>query len=215
MVLTPGDADSALTIGSVDYLGSPASNSGYGPNAAGQVKPDVCGMGVSASAFSSNSYTNLDGTSLSTPQIAGWAACLWQANPAATPYQLRQAIRRCASSYSAPTAHIGYGVPNFQCTEQILNVKDTPPSFTPSRWVIASPNPFNNELKLAVSPEENGYVDLTMADMAGRKVMDIRQYFIRGYNAPFTISLPELPAGIYVLKAGSANRQEVIKLEKY
>ena len=156
----------------------------------------------------------LDGTSLSTPQVAGWAACLWQANPTATPYLLRQAIIKCASSYTAPTAHIGYGVPNFQCTEQLLNVKDTPAPFTPAKWVIATPNPFGNELKLAVSPNESELVAFCLMDMAGKKILSFQRYLYGGYNLPFTVPIPELPAGIYMLRAVCATQQQVVKLEK-
>jgi hypothetical protein len=50
-ILTPGDADSALTVGAVWSTGAVALLSGYGPNASGRVKPEVCGMGMSASTF--------------------------------------------------------------------------------------------------------------------------------------------------------------------
>jgi len=53
--MTPGDADSALTIGAVDVNGIVADFSGYGPNAAGQVKPDVCAMGVATIIFNGGS----------------------------------------------------------------------------------------------------------------------------------------------------------------
>ncbi len=215
MILTPGDADSALTIGSVDATGAVWPASGYGPNAAGQVKPDVCGMGHGGWTINpSGGYNPLDGTSISTPQIAGWAACLWQANPNATTYQIRQGIIRCASAYSAPTNHIGYGIPDFTCTEQLVNVKDTPAPFTPSNWVIASPNPFNNELRLEVAPDATQNVDFSLADMTGRKVYSTRLYLCKGFNPPVTLSLPGLPAGVYVLKAVSAAQQQVLRLEK-
>jgi serine protease AprX len=215
MILTPGDADSALTIGSVTSSLTPYYSSGYGPNAAGQVKPDVCGLGQTASVFyGTNGYGALGGTSLSTPQIAGWAACLWQANPTATPWLIRQAIIRCASSYSAPTDHIGYGVPNFACTEQILKVNQPQPPFTGANWVIATPNPFGNELLLAVSPEENGNVDFMLMDIAGRTVSDTRHYMAKGTNQTVSISLPDVHAGVYVLMAVSATQQQVLKVVK-
>ena len=215
-ILTPGDADSALTIGSVDISGVPAGNSGYGPNAAGQVKPDVCGMGQPANIFNTSSgYGTEAGTSFSTPQIAGWAACLWQSLPGATPYQLRQAIIKCASSYNTPGTHIGYGVPNFQCaTNVLLYVKGTPPEFTASQWVIASPDPFVNELRLAVSPDTDGFVDLSLIDITGKTITTLRRQFYKGFNAPVSLSLPWLPSGVYILKAVSATKQQVIRLEK-
>ena len=213
-ILTPGDADSALTIGSTDNTGTPAVSSGYGPNAAGQVKPDVSALGQGAALLTGSSTGSGDGTSFSTPQVAGWAACLWQANPGATPYQVRQAIIRCASSYSSPGVQLGYGIPNFACTAQLLNVSTPPPPFSPADWVIATPNPFNDEIKIAVDPDANGYVDFTVTDMAGRKVAALHEYCYKGYNTPLVLSMPYLCPGIYILKAVSSAQQQVIKLEK-
>jgi serine protease AprX len=214
MILTPGDADSALTIGSVDGTGSVWHTSGYGPNAAGQIKPDVCGLGHGAYVFTNPGDGASDGTSFSTPQIAGWAACLWEANPNATPYQIRQAIIRCASSYSAPGPHIGYGIPDFHCTEHVLNVKEMPPPLSVINWVIAAPDPFNDEIKLTVSPSASQDVDFTMIDMTGKTVASLHQFLFNGYPTSITLSVSYLPAGVYVLKAASATQQQVLKLEK-
>jgi len=214
-IMTPGDADSALTIGSWDTdINGPASTSGYGPNADSVIKPDVTTLGQEASVFSSTGYTIGSGTSFSTPQIAGWAACLWQANPNATPYQIRQAIIQCASSYTNPGPQIGYGIPDFECTNYALNVKDTPPPFTPAKWVIAAPNPFNNEIKIFVSPNTSQNVNFCLMDMTGKKIASLETYLYTGYNTPITISVPGLPDGVYILQAVSSTQQEVIKLVK-
>jgi hypothetical protein len=213
-ILTPGDADSALTIGSVNSSGTPASSSGYGPNAAGQIKPDVCGMGQGANIFTGSGYGTADGTSLSTPQIAGWAACLWQADPTATPYKLRQAIIKCASTYTAPTPQFGYGIPDFECAHLALDVRDTPLPFTPSNWVIPTPNPFGNTLQLNLFPNATGYVGLKLTDISGKTITSMHVYLYKGNNLPIDLPTWDLPTGIYVLKAISATQQQVIKLEK-
>lgn len=214
MVLTPGDADSALTIGSVDGTGAPYISSGYGPNAASRIKPDVCGLGHLASVFIAGGYGQLDGTSLSTPQIAGWATCLMQANPAATPYQIRQAIIMCASSYSSPGVQLGYGIPDFQCTEHILNVKETPSPLNGGRWISVAPNPFDHEITISAAPSENGNVTFTITDMTGKTLMSFSRFLASVYNQPFAVEMPSLPAGIYVLKASTATQQAVMKLVK-
>jgi serine protease AprX len=213
-ILTPGDADSALTIGSVEISGINAFTSGYGPNAAGQTKPDVCAIGQPANVFTQTGYGTEDGTSFSTPQIAGWAACLWEGIPSATPYLLRQAIIKCASSYSTPGPQIGYGIPNFECTYQALDVKDTPPPFSSSNWVIAMPNPFRNDAVLAVAPNTSGEVEFSITDVSGKKVMSWQQYFRNGYNTPMSIPMQSFAPGVYFLKATSATQQQVQKLLK-
>lgn len=214
MILTPGDADSALTIGSVDMAGSAWYTSGWGPNAAGQVKPDVCAFGHSANIFTATGYGQEDGTSFATPQIAGWAACLWQANPSSTPFMMRQAIIRCASHYSAPDGHNGYGIPNFQCTEQVLSVIDTPAPFSGANLVSASPSPFTNNLQLAFSPSADGNINFTITDMAGKTVSSFQIFASKGYNEPITIPLSTLPTGLYILKAVSSTQQQTLRLMK-
>jgi serine protease AprX len=213
-ILTPGDADSALTIGSVEVTGINAPTSGYGPNAAGQIKPDVCALGQPANVFTQTGYGAADGTSFSTPQIAGWAACLWEAIPAATPYQLRQAINKCASSYNTPGPQIGYGIPNFECTFQSLNVKDTPPPFSSANWVIAMPNPFTDVPVIAVSPNTSGNVDFRLSDISGKIITSFQLFLKTGYNTPISVPVAGLPAGVYILKAVSATQQQVLRLVK-
>jgi hypothetical protein len=214
-ILTPGDADSALTIGAVDYTGAPAAFSGYGPNAAGRTKPDVSALGVNAAVFNAaGGYGADNGTSFSTPEIAGWAACLWQTTPLATPYQLRKAIIQCASAYTSPGPQIGYGVPNFECTAEALSLLDTLFAFSSAEWVFATPNPFTDQLKISASPAMAGNVRFQLFDIAGKVMTDTQQYLYQGYNAPVYISIPALPVGTYMLRVASASQIQTLKLEK-
>jgi len=218
-IMTPGDADSALTIGAVWSTGVPADFSGYGPNAAGRIKPDVCGMGEAATIFSTGTtqlFTTGDGTSFSTPQIAGWAACLWEATPTATPARIRHAIIQCASRYSDPDTlgQLGYGIPNFECTALALNVPDTPNPSASSNFVVVMPNPFYSQLTLSVAPKTSGIVTFRLIDMAGKEVFSFQNYLDQGYNSPFSIPAGALLPGIYILKATSSKQQQVLKLEK-
>jgi subtilisin family serine protease len=213
MVLTPGDADSALTIGSVNITGAAAFNSGYGPNAAGQVKPDVCAMGEPASIFFGAGYGTENGTSFSTPQVAGWAACLWQSNPSATPYRIRQAIIKCASRYTSPDTHLGYGIPNFQCTADLLGIVNPVPE-THENWITGLPNPFQDNLQLSIVGDTEQGISFNMVDVAGKTVFTGTSNIHKGHNMPVYISMQHLPSGIYILKAMTATRQHVLKLEK-
>ncbi len=112
-ILAPADADSALTVGSVASNGVPAGSSGSGPNAAGRVKPDVVGMGVQASVYSTTGIFQGGGTSFAAPQIAGWAACLWGRNKNLSPGTIRRAIVASASRAGNPDSKVGYGIPDF------------------------------------------------------------------------------------------------------
>ena len=213
-ILTPGDADSALTIGSVDNAGNNAVTSGYGPNAAGQIKPDVCDMGHYASVFSTTDYEAQDGTSFSTPQIAGWAACLWESKPDITPAQLRLAIIICANHYTTPGTQIGYGVPDFECTANALNVIDTPTPASYDNWITVAPNPIVNILYLTLFMPSQQVVNCRLFDVTGREVLSYSAQFKKGWNQPVAIDLYALPPGMYFLKAVTPFGQKVIKIDK-
>lgn len=214
-ILTPGDADSAMTIGSVGLDKVPAPNSGHGPNAAGRVKPDVCMVGQPASIMRNGpSPTFSTGTSWATPQLAGYAACLMQASGNFTPYELRTAIQKSANVYSNPGVQLGYGVPNFQYALQLLNVKELPKQPDAESWLTAGPNPFNNRLALRMYHERNGQADIALTDISGRVIY--RTSVQAGVGVQnIQLDLPELSGGVYFLKAIVHDKQTQVKLVKY
>ncbi|MEV7187381.1 S8 family serine peptidase [Kitasatospora sp. NPDC093102] len=111
---TPGSADAALTVGSVDRDGALASSSSRGPRVGDQaVKPDLTAPGVgivAARAAGTNGqepvgdrYTAISGTSMAAPHVAGAAALLAQQHPQWKGPQLKAAL----TSSAAPAAGQG------------------------------------------------------------------------------------------------------------
>ncbi len=194
-ILTPGDADSVLTVGAVAANGVPAIISGYGPNAAGRVKPDVCAMGQGASVYNAaGGITTGSGTSFATPQIAGFAACLWQAFPGKKPGEIRDAIIRSAHRYTSPDVQLGYGIPNFAQALQTLGVQDETAdnSGKLSAFYDAADGRFRLEGNLS------GIVTLALYDLSGRKISGNQVHFSGNRVAEWTPETP-LPAGVYIL----------------
>lgn len=167
-LLTPGDADSALTVGSVNLTRGASGFSSPGPNSNGRVKPDVCLLGEGVSVFAGASGIGpRSGTSFATPQLSGWAACLRQFDPGLTPYQLREAITRSADRYSAPTPKHGYGIPDFQKVLQGLDVADLPGKTA----IQVSPNPFREKVTVDITLNKAVQVQCTITDITGRVVV--------------------------------------------
>ncbi len=113
-ISTPGDADSALTIGAINISRQPASFSSYGPNSDGQIKPDVAAIGSGATVASTTTGLPVsgNGTSFACPIMAGIATCLWQAFPEIKNMDIIEGLRQSADQYTAPDDRKGYGIPD-------------------------------------------------------------------------------------------------------
>ncbi|MBK7143547.1 MAG: S8 family serine peptidase [bacterium] len=109
----PADAYDILSCGAVSSTGSIASFSSRGPTADGRIKPEVCARGVStywASSSADNAYGFANGTSLSTPLIAGAVCLLIEAHPTWTPTQIITALKETASRSTIPDNTYGWGI---------------------------------------------------------------------------------------------------------
>ena len=79
--------------------------SSRGPTADGRIDPEVVANGFASYAQGANGGISLvSGTSFSGPTVAGVAALLYSANPAATPAQVRSAVVGSANPSAIPTA---------------------------------------------------------------------------------------------------------------
>lgn len=107
----PADATDIITVGAVDLNGNKTDFSSVGPTADARIKPDVCALGKAVNI--ANPYgksSRADGTSFSSPLLAGMLSCLWQAFPEKTSYQVMDAIRKSASQADTPDSLLGYGI---------------------------------------------------------------------------------------------------------
>ena len=120
-LIAPADADSIISVGAISAGYALASFSSTGPTADGRIKPEVVAQGINVTCAlptSSNGYTFMNGTSLSTPLTAGVAALVLSAHADLTPAEVREAIIATAiqindgtpKSAIYPNNFYGYGV---------------------------------------------------------------------------------------------------------
>ncbi|HEY7685494.1 MAG TPA: S8 family serine peptidase [Gemmatimonadales bacterium] len=111
-LVTPGDADSVITVGAEDSLGAITGFSSRGPTADGRLKPDLTAPGLDICTISGGSLGRLAGTSFATPLLAAAAALVKQMHPTLGPVALRAALRANASNRAAPDSIRGWGRPD-------------------------------------------------------------------------------------------------------
>ncbi|MBK0402280.1 S8 family serine peptidase [Adhaeribacter sp. BT258] len=111
---TPADADSVLAVGGIDPKGLFHVNfSSYGPTADKRMKPNVSAFGIVVGA-GPKGFEQTQGTSFSSPLVAGFAACAWQANRALTNMQLFKEIEKSGNLYPYFDYAHGFGMPQAQ-----------------------------------------------------------------------------------------------------
>ncbi|MDH5628111.1 MAG: S8 family peptidase, partial [Candidatus Krumholzibacteria bacterium] len=174
-LIGPSDGDSVLCVGAVDAFGSRASFSSVGPTFDGRIKPDVMAMGLSvtvASPFDPTSYFGNSGTSFSCPLVAGAAALILQARPAASNQAIMDALRSTASQSGAPGRLMGWGIIDAPAAADIIptGVGDAPALAARVAIRAARPNPFNPATVIDFQLSAPGRVSLSVYDVTGRLV---------------------------------------------
>lgn len=131
MLITPADADSILSVGAVSSIDHLSYFSSFGPTADGRMKPNVVAKGHCQVAGSKGNFVYADGTSFSSPMVAGFAACVKQVHPEYTAIQLKEEIEKSGNHYPYFDYAFGYGVPqadyffdNTKQNEQSIIIKE-------------------------------------------------------------------------------------------
>ena len=211
----PADADSILTIGAVDAYGNIASFSSLGPSYDGRIKPTVCAQGLGTYVVSSaDGVYPGNGTSFSSPVLAGAVACLWQANPSFSNLQIIDAVCRSASRYSIPDSMFGYGIPNMAVAHMVLSGQEMPIA-NEETYMMANPNPFIEEIDLILYANQSGTAKIQLLSPSGKKVWENKNFeFINGYNYLLISDLQSLKSGIYILRCSNENWKLTQKMIK-
>lgn len=197
-ITAPADADSVLTVGAVDSLGSIAYFSSRGPSFDGRVKPNTVARGFMAIVANTTSgITMVNGTSFSSPISAGAVACLWQANQAKTNIQLLKAIEQSASQYATPDSIKGYGIPDF-CKASDILIGIDPYQLTENAFTVY-PNPFHSGFNILYASRKEEVITIELRDVAGR-VLKSQKEKVNADNVKLKFAYDEvLASGVYII----------------
>jgi serine protease AprX len=213
-ITAPSDADDILCVGAVDANEEHASFSGYGPSSDGQVKPTVSAMGLAtAYAALDSTIATGNGTSFSSPVIAGVTACLFQAYPNLSSSFIIDAIKRSASLYETPNDALGYGIPNFYKAWQMLQVNAMREGDFAAN---AFPNPFTNHLNVTLDDAKSCAVQYDIYDASGRRCHAGSGVAIVDGHGFFALDdvVQHLPGGHYTVHIHWELRNAIIPFQK-
>ena len=217
-IIAPADADSVLAVGAVDANGDLAYFSSHGPTSDGRIKPEICARGVSTWACSSydmTGYNNYNGTSLSTPLVAGAAALVIQSHPEWSAMEVRNAIMMTASQNDEPDNDFGYGIlDTWEAIQYGVTVTVRPSLQFPDIIEVANayPNPFNPEISFTVDAPMGLLIQVSVLDIEGLVVENIYTGRILHSNFKVYWNAAQYPSGLYLLQTrwpGGSHVQKV------
>ncbi|MDD4777718.1 MAG: S8 family serine peptidase [Fermentimonas sp.] len=120
----PGDAKNVIAVGAVGTDSIIAPFSSHGEMADGRIKPDLVSVGrntVTINQFGVIGTTN--GTSLSSPFLAGLIASLWSINPELHRTELIDIIFRSSDRNQSPDPVYGHGITDFsKAMNEVLKI---------------------------------------------------------------------------------------------
>lgn len=211
-IIAPSDGVNVIAVAAVDSLGNRASFSSFGPAYGGAVKPNVAARGrltYLVTAKGEPGFSN--GTSFSSPVLAGMGACLLQANPQATVQQVKRAIEQSASIYLTPDSLIGYGIPDFEKADVLLKNMAVIGQDSGPGWEIA-PNPFMHYL--TVRNLKGQLTDRCMIRIFNLQGACLWEKEFTNNGTFLLNNLVNLPDGLLILAIRSGKKEEQFKLIK-
>jgi serine protease AprX len=198
-ITAPSDAEHVLSIGAVDENEIHASFSGYRPPNGPFVKPNVVAMGKqTVYAAYDSTIARGNGTSFSSPIIAGLAACLMQAFPHVSNLKIKDVIERSASLYETPNDSMGFGVPDFWKAFLMLSQEQN--GFVQNENILVYPQPSSGIFEVRIK-SNMVTPKVYLFSATGSSIRNTRPYFNQLENewCRIEVDLSNQAAGTYYL----------------
>ncbi|MFA8449511.1 MAG: S8/S53 family peptidase [Bacteroidales bacterium] len=194
----PADGIGVMSVGAVDRNLNYASFSSQGLTYDGRNNPVVVAIGEgTALCTGSNDISKGNGTSFSSPVIAGIMACFMQKFDNTPASQLIKFIAQSSSNYKngGKNPRIGNGIPNFELASDLLEgavLRDVD-----NFEFCLFPNPVYNVLFLQYDKPFYGEIMIRVYDFLGKQVLNLNYY---QSLEPILIEISELSSGLYFVE---------------
>ncbi len=200
---TPADGDSVIAVGGVRSDGRIIPFSSRGPTADNRIKPDVAAQGVVVVvAAGTRGYNLSQGTSFSSPMVAGIVTQILQVNPDLGPREVWHVLTSTASQANSPDNDLGWGIVDADAaimhaialnrSEADLPVSSNLTVHTPY------PNPFQDVVHFTIEAAQPvSHARLMIIDVLGREVGTVYEGPIRAGGTPLQFDGSHLPPGVY------------------
>ena len=218
-IAAPADADGVLSVGAVNINKEIADFSSYGPTYDGRIKPEIASVGWNTFLINSlGRVTRSNGTSYSTPNIAGLIACLWQAFPEFSSKEIIEIVKKSSDRYTTPDIRTGHGLPNMRLAyEALLKERETKKTrlLLKSERIKIYPTPFRNSFTILFNSTSNGKLELQLFSADGKwirnKSFEVRENELYSFTMD---DLGPLASGHYLLKYRDNEGEGIIRLLK-
>jgi subtilisin family serine protease len=214
-ISAPSEAEAAISVAAVASNRQVVNFSSRGFSHEGALsKPDVAAMGAGVTVAANNgSIVRANGTSFSSPIVAGMAACLVGLYPEKNAYEISDLIRSIGDQYPEHSVEYGFGIPDFGIITDTIPVSTSESFFncySSDNEFSIYPNPFNSNIKIRNCQPNTVF---SIYSIHGNQVFSKK---LLKTNAEISgAGLSNLPKGVYfaVLKGKKASKP--VKLIKH
>lgn len=212
---SPADGENVCNVGAVLLNGQRASFSSIGPTSDGRTVPVVmaCGQGatVATGANDINIYAN--GTSFSSPIMAGMVACLWQKHYNLPMMDIQNAIKESGNNVNTINNLSGWGIPNFMIADSILTQQQP---IIDNTIAIAGPTPTNSTYNVYVTDPLVNDVNIKIYSLDGKLIIN-RNYNISSFVKIINLNqeISKIESGSYFIRITSEKKEQILNLIKH